>query len=109
MIFALPPTGRKMLPKPRPQQPRSRLSQVRPKRPQAPKPDLTMPTAPAPTAAYTIGKPKPDLPPPAGIVILLSRLLSFIDQRKGIGIETIFFFCFDKLNLLNVIFKSEFI
>ena len=71
-----------MLPKPRPQQPRSRLSQVRPKRPQAPKPDLTMPTAPAPTAAYTIGKPKPDLPPPAGIVILLSRLLSFYNTPQ---------------------------
>ncbi|OSI14919.1 hypothetical protein [Neisseria dumasiana] len=41
----------------------------RPKRPHAPKPDLTMPTAPAPAATYTTGKPKPDLPPTAGSLL----------------------------------------
>ena len=41
------------------------VSRTQPKRPHTPKPDLTMPAAPRPTALCAPVKPKPDLPPPA--------------------------------------------
>ena len=47
------------------------VSRTQPKRPHTPKPDLTMPAAPRPTALYAPVKPKPDLPPPAGFLIRL--------------------------------------
>lgn len=47
------------------------VSRTQPKRPHTPKPDLTMPAAPRPTALCAPVKPKPDLPPPAEIFIFI--------------------------------------
>ncbi|WP_269471231.1 hypothetical protein [Neisseria canis] len=41
-----------------------------------------MPTAPAPAAAYSTGKPKPDLPP-CGRIVVITSLLKYIEVKKA--------------------------